>query len=425
MSKSTKTQNAKSFWKKFVNEYWEKKPGVFKYTGLSCQDFNEQDIIRTFCEFRKNHGVSILNPRLLNLFVNGKAIRDLDLVDTMIPKEMDHSFIDYQERIKDSIGDNEFLIHLEEKALVYCPTLWQFSVDFHSDIMEHIGAPFDSGGSDIFVGRYRKTPFGVHRDQASSFVIPIVGQKKIRAWHRDYLQKYPELEWTRDYPNHLEHSQFLKASVGEFIYWPTPYYHIAESDNDFAVSIATGINMNTNAFSFLTRLFVDNLGKNVPEKIQNEFFTKAPARNRSSKGPVLPSQIIQLLKLLPATEEFIAYLEKRWACQMTSVGFRALEVQSDSIEIDGATPIRARSQIICRQSVDDKFYVSAGGKCVLLPIAKLFIPMFEKLNSRKAYTVKQLAKELDFGNDEFEVSEDDILALVKKMVQLNMLIVCT
>jgi len=169
----------------------------------------------------------------------------------VLPRRSDGSFAGYHARIKRLLNpgwrralglpDRGYLLAVNFPELLD-PELWAWEREFLRNLIARVG--INNGGTynAVFIGDYRRTPFGVHVDAESVFHIPVVGRKAMRAWPPEFVAAHPEIIRVTEYQAFVEDSTLLTAEPGRFIYWPSCDWHIAESAGDgLSVSVALSL----------------------------------------------------------------------------------------------------------------------------------------------------------------------------------------
>src|SRR5207245_3009425 len=89
---------------------------------------------------------------------------------------------------------------------------------------------------ELFVSNNRLTPFGIHRDPASNFTLVVQGRKRMRLWPEAFFTRRPPMD-AESYAAHLGQALTLEGEPGDLLYWPSSYWHVAESDGDLSVTM--------------------------------------------------------------------------------------------------------------------------------------------------------------------------------------------
>ncbi|MEP5570012.1 MAG: cupin domain-containing protein [Halioglobus sp.] len=92
-------------------------------------------------------------------------------------------------------------------------------------------------GADIFIGNYKATPFGVHKDNLHNFMFMSLGRRIMHFW--------PDREGEKSADESRKVS--FEVEPGDLLYWPPEYWHVGESTGETAVSMNIDIWENTSS----------------------------------------------------------------------------------------------------------------------------------------------------------------------------------
>ncbi|HEX8089452.1 MAG TPA: hypothetical protein VF762_11395, partial [Blastocatellia bacterium] len=171
-----------------------------------------------------------------SFWINARETKDLG---ELLPRREDKSLIDYDARLADQLRGAEFTLLLANPHL-YCDKLWNRVRVFIRGLYRQVGIPCGGVDTGIFLGRYLRTPFGVHRGQMSVLTFPVHGEKHFRLWPRGYGDAHEDIRDSIEYPNHISGSMELRAGEQDMLYWPADYWHIAESAGSFTAALNLG-----------------------------------------------------------------------------------------------------------------------------------------------------------------------------------------
>lgn len=92
---------------------------------------------------------------------------------------------------------------------------------------------------DCFLGTYRMTPFGVHRDRASVFSLCLHGERTYLTWPPDYPWPKEDLFVPDEsrLKKHLHTAEQFRVRPGELFYWPSNRWHVVCSDGHPSVVV--------------------------------------------------------------------------------------------------------------------------------------------------------------------------------------------
>lgn len=194
--------------------------------------------------------------------------QELDLLggghQRLLPARRDGSFAAYNARLMDLEG-------LPNYALVVADwhqfnrALWERILSAVQGLAAVVGISHARMDTQVFLGTYKTTPFGVHVDRTSGFHFPVAGTKTMRFWPDRFAQATPELRGALRYERYLEQSTALSARPGQVLYWPSSDWHVAESDGEFSVTWGFGYwlgdGMTSLALEALAQLLMETPGR--------------------------------------------------------------------------------------------------------------------------------------------------------------------
>ena len=92
---------------------------------------------------------------------------------------------------------------------------------------------------DSFLGTYRMTPFGVHRDRASVFSLCLQGERTYLTWPPDYPWPEEDLFIPDEsrLERHLGAAERFRIEAGDLFYWPSNRWHVVCSDGQPSVVV--------------------------------------------------------------------------------------------------------------------------------------------------------------------------------------------
>jgi hypothetical protein len=143
--------------------------------------------------------------------------------------------------------------------------IWNAMAAFIQDARHCIHFPVARAFLDLFYGRYSSNFTGLHKDTQEIFAFVVRGQKRMLAWPFDYfLSRSKEVSAGDRYFNKrlkIDHRKYrqdaivLDAEAGDLIYWPSDFWHVAESRSEnFSAMLSLGILQTTSGLSDAGRL---------------------------------------------------------------------------------------------------------------------------------------------------------------------------
>ena len=228
--------NEQKFWKNFAKFNWEKKAILVRNFESSLSEINEEQIFMMLVSY-SNQCRKTTSARGFKFYVHGQRQHEEEILQ-ILPLEKDRSLLGYHSRMEKIFSD----------YCLVCDELLQVSQDnwgklcaFTDKLFSYVGFPNRFSELGLYLGNYRKTPFGVHVDGCGVFSFPVVGQKKFRLWTSAFVKKNPKLNRADHYSQFKKNSVVFNAKPGDMTYWPSSAWHIAESDGSFSATWSLGV----------------------------------------------------------------------------------------------------------------------------------------------------------------------------------------
>ena len=175
---NTATTEIDDFWSPFVEQNWEKASCMIREidtTPLPSLDIKLvfQAAVRACASVRDN------NTQILRLYIGQLAVdpRDPKFFE-LLPCEKDGDFLTYHHRVSEVLDEPYGLIVTDWHK--YCRTSWETICASLRGLTNQVGVSASRMDTQLFLGTYERTAFGVHVDDASGFHFPLIGKKKLR-----------------------------------------------------------------------------------------------------------------------------------------------------------------------------------------------------------------------------------------------------
>ncbi len=350
-----------NFWSNFAKKYWEQKPLVLKKVKSALLEIDDSQIFNLLVLY-SDRCRKLKNAEGFKFYISGLKASDGDILQ-ILPVRKDKTLLGYHARMTMMFSDYCLVC---DELLKSSADQQNILTDFTNKLYRQVGFPNRFSEMGLYLGNYRKTPFGVHIDHCGVFSFPVVGQKKFRLWTSDFVRKNPKLDRTFNYEKYKKNSEVLIAQPGDLAYWPSSAWHIAESDGTFSVTWSLGVWVDQPH----QKTFSDTLGALLGQKmgVIGNTTTTVFKNLHEPSGQVkqLPKAYIESIKLLQSlssTQLHDAFL-KSWMLHISSQGFKNI-AQSD-LKLEFKTQIRLRSQlakVLWQESLTEKnkIYFCFGG----------------------------------------------------------------
>ncbi len=221
-------------WTDFACNDWEKNAATLRGVlpaPLVSRELMFSVLLRVSAAYHSG-----LATRKLSFWIDGRETRDLS---NLLPRAGDHSVAGYVRRLDHQLKGAEFTLLVADPHL-YDRRLWGIARRFLRGLHAQVGIPCGGVDSTFFIGRYKRTPFGVHRGQMSVMTFPVHREKRFRIWPRGYGEAHPEIQSMVEYSSHLGSSRELTGGPRDVLYWPADIWHIAEGSDFFTSTFNIG-----------------------------------------------------------------------------------------------------------------------------------------------------------------------------------------
>lgn len=222
-------------WEDLYHNTWAKKPCLFKAACVKDL-FPEPWILESLLLVKKQ----LENGNSAQLSIYDKdnicvtASTHSNRVDTgiipLLPSSKTESLNHYFKLLSINDKFSNFTLFLNQPHS-YHPEIWMMMKQILGEMFRIFPLPEGHITSDIFIGNYKKTPFGIHKDTLHNFMFMTHGKRLMHFW--------PDNKKKSGY-DHSKKSSF-KVEPGDILYWPPQYWHIGENLDSIAVSVNMNI----------------------------------------------------------------------------------------------------------------------------------------------------------------------------------------
>ncbi len=344
------------FWKNFTQLNWEKTPMVFKNFQSSVSDISQDQIFSILINYsdlcRKNKSANGFK-----LFIDGQQQYENEILQ-ILPIKKDKNFQGYHRRMAEIFSDYCLVC---DELLQTSENLWQKLTEFTNNLFSHVGQPNRFVEMGLYIGNYRKTPFGVHVDGCGVFSFPVVGKKIFRLWSPEFAKKNPALDRSLNYSKFKKNSEILNTSVGDMAYWPSSAWHIAESDGSFNATWSLGVWVDQP----FQQTFNDCLQPLLKLKLSstaNNTVTVFSENEKNGQILKLPKNYLAAVSALKkiSDDELYDSLMRNWILHQSKQGFKTmprLTSSSQKITFQSQLQIRNGQNILWAQLKSKNLYV--------------------------------------------------------------------
>lgn len=369
------------FWSKFSKKHWEKKHLQVKNFKSSLQKMDEASVFKLLVLYsdlcRKNK-----NPQGFKFYIQGIQAHPSDILQ-VLPVRKDQSLLGYHSRMLKMFSD--YCLVCDELLSVESDQRSALT-EFTDSLHKHVGIPNRFSEMGLYLGNYKKTPFGVHVDRCGVFSFPVVGQKKFRLWTSEFVKKNPSLDSAFKYEKYKKKSQVLTAGPGDMTYWPSSAWHIAESDGTFSATWSLGVWVDRTHGAVFSEGLSELLSKKNRSSDQLSMTQFIKLHETSGEVKQLPQAYLDSISNLKkmTTEELADYFLQSWVRHISQKGLKTFPQGQIQLKQDSkirlhhlSTPIlwffspADKTQIIyCFAGVTISSKLTQGLKSLILQLNK-------------------------------------------------------
>jgi 50S ribosomal protein L16 3-hydroxylase len=417
---------SRNFWSCFKDRYWEKEPGLFSQLFekplISPSEAFDAAVCASGLYRERDDNVAI------RFYIEEGEIASA--LSKYLPRPSDGSLANYARRISRQINHRRFGFVLGEIQM-YRVSIWQSLRDFLHDFYTHTGIPLQPAGATLFIGDYKKTPFGVHRGTSGNFKFIVDGRKRMRLWPSTHFRNDPRGDHFLNYERDLKASTALTGGPGDVIYWPSDSWHSGENRRGVSTSISLALFVEDRLS--VQQEVLNEAVRYTQQKLDARGPTHSFAGDGSDTRRIRPlikktGKIFAKITEDPALEEVVV---ARYLNRITALGFTAVpppakadKLKSDSfIRLDPAYPVKwvrhSDQEIIC----------SANGHSFLISAHPSVPRLFQLLNRGDRHRVGDLVDRYAgiCQTDEyrFEAKRKDISDVLTKLLSLRAIQFCS
>lgn len=289
----SRTSLDSKFWQNFSKHHWQRKAHVWKNIDSKLSQMNADEIFSMLVDYA-NLCRQKKNSQGFKLFLEGELQYDLDTLQ-FLPERKDRSLWGYHQRMERNFPD--YCLVCDELLQVSSNT-WQALTEFTQNLYDQVGFPHRFAELGLYLGNYKKTPFGVHVDGCGVFSFPVAGQKNFRIWSPHFAEKNPGIQRTHQYNRYKKNSQLLQVEPGDMSYWPSQDWHIAESNGSFSATWSLGVWVDRPFQEILNDILGDLLGKNLQQLLQSGTTKLPSAKSNSGEVTEIPQSFHETIDAL-------------------------------------------------------------------------------------------------------------------------------
>jgi hypothetical protein len=218
-------------WRQLVKEHWGNTPALFK-AACSPEVFAPSTVLETLQTAReeleqgKSVNLSLYDKDNICRSAASHSSRANCGLAPLLPTPIDRVLEAYLTRLSTVRGLEHFTLFLDRPNQLNA-NIWLTMRALLTEFYRESEVPSQSVGADIFIGNYKATPFGVHKDELHNFMFMAQGRRVMHFWPDRAGDKVADETRKISY----------EVEPGDMLYWPPDYWHVGESNGDTAISI--------------------------------------------------------------------------------------------------------------------------------------------------------------------------------------------
>lgn len=413
------------FWKTFSQKNWRKEPVVIRQ-AFKTPIYRTSEAFNTLLlsrELRADARPAYQHDQSELRFFIDRNKQSYERATELLPQAKDVSLEQYVKICEKKFGNKDFGIVIGEYQHLDS-ALWNRGRHFLKGLYERVGMPAGRAHWVLFLSKYSRTPFGVHKDIADVFCFVISGKKRIRTWPFPEFFDLPGVGLVTpetgailgsiDYRSRLDRSTLLEGEPGDILYWPSTYWHLAEDENsDLAVTVNLGLQCRGSLF--------DDFSTRTNARIKEEELERDILDSLSFE-PRPPAAVLSSAKRYEKhlkSVDFKSELSRWWLSRQTGSGFKVLPRESrESIGSNRSIRVHKSFPLILRKE-GSKLLLAGSGHVLDLPQDERIKTLVRKLNSGQVTKLDNLRHSWDQNRRATpgKISFDD---LVDDLVRLHM-----
>lgn len=397
------------FWKNFAEEIWDKQPRVFKQLFEGRLLAPQEELFRVVAETTARYAPVAGDWMKRAPFRMSVDKGSLSVQVPYVPRHEDGSFEGWAQRLYKEQPGRSFLFHINGVQTA-SSLLFERYREFTEGLVEHVGLPSWRLDADLFVGNYRETPFGVHKDMAQNFALIISGRKRLLLWPYETLLPYAggsldprELDFAlqvRGLDAIREPPIVLEGEPGDVFYWPGHFWHCAQGTG--SLSLTNNLAFYTTGNPMLHRLMEQTFEKVGPLYDHTQPVTPyVPARRQELASAVPQGMRDSTQQMVAGLKQWVEgglerELELMWMQYVSGGGFSQVPPPASDVVLDEtqAMKLAPRAGLVWRKLNNGELAFAANGLASCQPESGGLVELLHRLSSGGAHRVGALLDEV-------------------------------
>lgn len=389
------------FWGYFLEHIWEKKPMLLK------KPFGA-DFIGDTAGLKWLRGAFSEEGSMLGkeFFINGRMQPPPS--GDLLPRSDETTIKSFCDRLAASgVSDYQYVMYGLGR---FDPDTMVKGRQALSGLTDRLGVAAGSFDTDCFFGDYKETAAGLHKDNAAVFSYVVHGEKTMLVWPYEYFAheaKMPDAVRSKvrlsevDFRPHLEAATVLTGQAGDFMYWPSTYWHVSVGEGRPQMTFNMSL-----YFPWRPRNDVDEiLNLLTHQELSSVWDTFYPMEGRTleqmaARIPDSWSRIVECYRKALSSKRFEGMLLAAWLRKVSTGGFTTRPAQNLDWRLAPGQEVQGRSElpVLTAPAGEGKVMVAAAGSVFLSDEAGPAIVVAARSREPGAFLLEDLAAEHAPGN---------------------------
>jgi cupin superfamily protein len=411
------------FWARFGQRYWGRRPVVLRRAlarPLLTTEEAFEGLVSAADRYRARRRAAPIN------FCIEHAVIQAD-VGLHLPAASDGSLTVYAERVSRQIDGRRFGVVAEDIQRDDA-RLWLRLREFVRDLYTVTGWPGEKAKSSVFLGNYRTTPFGVHRDPSAVFTFILHGRKRLLAWPPAFFDGKEDMTNRIGYERYRREAVILEGEPGDIVYLPAGHWHTGEDAGGLAMTVTLTLFMEPRASSSLVALTQQLVNGRVATVNRTVAETLRPGRRTPSRTGLARTarQAAHALRSLCRGPELDLSLASYWLDYATAAGFIAVPDPSPRRPLPEGAIVRGDRDhpIMWLAPGLGEIVCSANGHAFVLTKSAQLVGVLRRINSGAPCRVRDLiARHARASGASPAVAAAHVRTLLEKLWSLRAIVV--
>jgi 50S ribosomal protein L16 3-hydroxylase len=409
-SRSTLGKISEFDWGRLMAESWGRKPALFKnaFAGpiWELQIFFDMLLeLRSAVERGKPANVIFFDQSGSAIFGGITSQRLKSSLETLLPTSEEPDLKTYLDRLTRDPKYAEFGIFVES-AHEFVP-IWRPISKILDQIYHYIDLPRVPLNTDVWIGNYKQTPIGAHKDPLDNMMLMVSGTKRIRLWDDPFWREMVDVEHDRqpfrDYGALISQSITFELEAGDLLYWPASYWHVGEGGSDYSVSINIDFMSPVRDYRIhpLARKALDALLENAAGLLGDAPPDSPPSTTRArpamsrAVAQNIPTEVVKsveaIKQVLANEDDLYLILQTQWLERCSAYGFNTAPPALPRRKLSVEEEVTADPNFpILWTIVGERLVFACCGKSKVVPLTSVLPNILELVSSGQPTSISSI-----------------------------------